>query len=419
MIQGFLPTMFAMPRKFRLKRLLDWFVRLVVAVPFLIGMIHPAAAQDVTVLEYQPRSMLKNTRFTPLASAKFPVIDVHTHFSLRQRGGEASLNEFVDVMNRNRIVICISLDERLDSSCGDHLQYLRARHPDRFAVFVHIDWRGEGLQDEPATWDCHREDFSLRVARQLEAASDQGGAIGVKVFKQFGLGYRNPDGSLIKIDDRRWDGIWETCGRLGLPVLIHTADPAAFFQPIDRFNERYEELARHPNWSFSGPEFPKREALLAARNRVVARHPGTTFIAAHVAGNAEDLATTGSWLDKYPNLFLDPASRISELGRQPFTARDFLIKYQDRVLFGTDGPWPEERLAYYWRFFETRDEYFPYSENEPPPQGLWNIYGVELPDEVLQKIYSGNALRLMPRLNEHFSRAIEAIDREGTGDGGG
>jgi predicted TIM-barrel fold metal-dependent hydrolase len=191
---------------------------------------------------------------------------------------------------------------------------------------------------------------------------------------------------------------------LGLPVLIHTADPAAFFLPIDETNERWEELHRRPEWSFHGPQFPSREALLAALLRVVARHPQTTFIAAHMANSAADLKAAGQWLDQHPNLYLDIASRISELGRQPYTARKFFLRYADRILFATDGPWPEERIVLYWRFLETWDEYFPYSEKEFPPQGFWNIYGLGLPDDVLKKVYQENAARLIPGVKERVEK---------------
>ncbi len=367
--------------------------------------------KELTLQEYRPRSSLQNIKSTILEHAKYPVLDLHTHFDLRQRGDLNALDEYVKVMDRNHIAMCVSLDEKLDSTCGAHFEMLEKRHPGRFAVFVHIDWQGDGIADQPATWDCHRPDFAHRVAILLADASQQG-VIGVKFYKQFGLGYRNPDGSLIKIDDPRWDPIWTACGELKLPILMHTGDPVSFFQPIDAFNERYEELSRHPEWSFHGGDFPPLDDLLAARNRVVQQHPNTLFIGAHVAGYAEDLATVGQWLDAWPNLYIEPASRIAELGRQPFTAREFLIKYQDRILFGTDGPWPELRLSYYWRFFETNDEYFPYSEKEPPPQGMWQIYGVALPDEVLQKIYSGNALRIVPRLQERFDQAMESFSDE-------
>jgi predicted TIM-barrel fold metal-dependent hydrolase len=338
-----------------------------------------------------------------LTRATFPVVDVHTHFRHKFHGSTEELESWVKLMDRNNIAVCVSLDGQWGDLFGEHARLLWNKHRDRFVIFANIDWQGGGNANDPASWDCHRPDFARRMARELAAAKARG-ASGVKIFKQFGLEYKNPDGSLIKIDDPRWDEIWEACGQLGLPILIHVADPAAFFLPIDETNERWEELHRHPEWSFYGPKFPKRDDLLAAFLNVVKRHPKTTFISAHVASNAEDLATVGLWLDSCPNLYVEIASRIAELGRQPFTARRFLLKYQDRVLFGTDGPWPEERVRLYWRFLETDDEYFPYSERPFPPQGLWNIYGLNLPNEVLRKIYHENAARIIPGLPERLER---------------
>jgi predicted TIM-barrel fold metal-dependent hydrolase len=355
---------------------------------------------------FRPVPMLKVGRHEP-ARAKFPVVDVHTHFRHKFRGGADELAQWIELMDRHQIAVCVSLDGQWDELLEEHARLLWTKYKDRFAIFVNIDWQGAGKTDDPASWDCQRPDFARRVVRQLAAAKERG-ACGVKIFKQFGLTYRNPDGSLLRIDEERWDGIWRACGELGLPILIHTADPVAFFEPIDERNERWEELHRHPDWSFHGPRSPRHSELLAALNRVVERHPRTTFIAAHVANNAEDLTTVGHWLDKYPNLYLEIASRIGELGRQPFSARKFLIKYQDRVLFGTDGPWPEERLRRYWQFLETDDEYFPYSEKEFPPQGFWNIYGVSLPDEVLRKIYHENAARIVPSIKERLEAWSQA-----------
>ena len=295
------------------------------------------------------------------------------------------------------------MTESLGPTLDEHIKYLWTKYRDRFVIFANIDWIGGGKKDDPSTWDCHREDFPRRVAMQLAEAKKKG-ISGLKLFKQFGLGYRNPDGSLIAIDDRRWDPIWKACGELGLPVIIHTADPAAFFLPIDETNERWEELHRHPDWSFHGDEFPSREELLAARNRVIARHPKTIFIGAHMANNSEDLGTVGKWLDEYPNLYVEFASRIGELGRQPYTARKFFLKYSDRILFGTDGPWPETRIKLYWRFLETFDEYIPYSEKEFPPQGFWRIYGLGLPDNVLEKVYSKNAAKIIPGVQERLGK---------------
>jgi predicted TIM-barrel fold metal-dependent hydrolase len=342
-----------------------------------------------------------------LKRAKFPVVDIHTHFRHTFRGGAEELTAWVELMDRNNIAMCVSLDGQWGEHFDEHTKLLWDKYRDRFAVFANIDWLGSGRVGEPATWDCQRPDFARRVARELAALKTRG-ACGVKIFKQFGLEYKNADGSLIKIDDSRFDEIWQACGELKLPVLIHVADPAAFFLPIDETNERWEELHRHPEWSFYGPKFPKREDLLAALLRVVKRHPQTIFISAHVASNAEDLAEVATWLDEHPNLYVEIASRIAELGRQPVTARKFLIKYQDRVLFGTDGPWPEVRVRLYWRFLETEDEYFPYSERPFPPQGLWNIYGVNLPDDVLQKIYYENTTKLLPSIANNLNRFKQA-----------
>ena len=343
---------------------------------------------------FRPRSMLK-VDAQRRTRAKFPVVDVHTHPRLRLRRSAAQLAAFVKTMDQQNIAVCVSLDGRLGDAFGEHAGDLWTEYRERFVIFANIDWRGGGRIDAPETWDCQREDFARRMVGALADAKKRG-ASGLKVFKRLGLGYRNPDGSLIAVDDPRWEPIWEACGQLELPVLIHTADPAAFFQPIDETNERWEELHRHPDWSFVGAAQPTREELLAARNRVIARHPGTIFIGAHMANNPEDLGTVATWLDRYPNLYVEIAARIAELGRQPYTARKFFLKYADRILFGTDGPRSPARLVLHWRFLETFDEYFPYAENPFPPQGLWRIYGIGLPDDVLRKIYYANAARIIP-----------------------
>ncbi len=358
--------------------------------------------RNLLLENFRPKPLLHVPEH-PLTQAKFPVVDVHTHFRHKFRGSAEALDEWVKLMDRNRLAMCVSLDGESGDAFDEHAKLLWTNYRDRFVIFANIDWQGAGKADEPATWDCNRPDFARRVATELARLKERG-ASGLKIFKQFGLEYKNADGSLIRIDDERFNPIWQACGELKLPVLIHVADPAAFFLPIDETNERWEELHRHLEWSFYGPQFPKREDLLGALLRVVKAHPATTFISAHVASNAEDLATVGQWLEECPNLYIEIASRIAELGRQPVTARRFLTKYQDRVLFGTDGPWPEDRVRLYWRFLETEDENFPYSERPFPPQGFWNIYGINLPDEVLRKVYSGNAARIIPGVAERLAR---------------
>ncbi len=365
--------------------------------------------RPLSLENFRPKSSLELPSHTP-TQAKFSAVDVHVHARYKMRPVPALLDAYVKLMDAQNIAVSVSLDGNLGEALEEHKKFLWTNHRDRFVIFANIDWLGDGDPNKPATWDCQRPDFGRRMAIALADARERG-AVGLKIFKRLGLYYRNPDGSFLKIDDRRWDPIWEACGKLQMPVLIHSADPVAFFEPINATNERWEELSRHPEWSFADDKFPTHDELITARNQVVERHPQTKFIGAHVANYAENLAEVSRWLDKYPNLTLDISARIAELGRQPFTARKFFIKYQDRILFGTDGPREPGRLNPHWRMLETADEYFTYAENQYPPQGLWNIYGLDLPDEVLRKVYAENAANLIPgvreRLNRFASKATE------------
>ena len=362
---------------------------------------------DIPLSEFKPKSRL----IVPLKkkhSAKFPAVDVHTHMYFRTLLEIDAVDRIVHEMDANNIAVTVSLDGTLGDRLDRHTKQLWRRYKDRFVIYANIDFRGTADENQPALWLCNQPNFVRHTCEQLKAAHASG-ISGLKFFKQFGLGYKYADGSLIKIDDPQWDPIWDLCGELGLPIILHTGDPSAFFQPINPQNERYDELRRHPDWSFVGKTFPSRDQLHAARNQVVQRHPKTTFIFAHFGNDAEDLVQTSQWLDSYPNVYIETASRINELGRQPYTARDFFLKYQDRIMFGTDGPWPAERLSYYWQFFETKDEYFPYSEKDPPPQGLWNIYGIFLPDDVLEKIYHSNAEKIIPGVSERVRKYEQAL----------
>ena len=345
---------------------------------------------------------------TEFPRAAFPVVDVHTHFFVKGKHDETLLREYVAMMDRNQIAVCVSLDGTLFKRLDEHCNFLWSEYRDRFAVFANLDFQGDGIADQPATWRCNQNDFVRTIVEELNRARSQQLICGIKFFKDFGLRYRNADETLIAIDDPRWDPIWRACGELGLPVIMHTADPGAFFEPITPSNERFFELQVHPDWSFAGSEFPSRKQLHEARNRMIARNPNTTFIAAHFGNDAEDLTELSAWLDRYPNLVIEFASRINELGRQPYTARRFFEKHQDRILFGTDGPWPEARLRIYWRFLESKDEYFEYSEKHPPPQGNWRIYGLGLDPTILEKIYFRNAARVIPSVGEKVSKFQKA-----------
>ncbi len=343
-----------------------------------------------------------------ILGATFPVVDIHTHFLVKGRHDADLLKSYVEMMDRNNIALCVSLDATLFKRVDEHCAFLWSEYRDRFVIFANIDFQGDGETDRPATWSCNQPDFVRKIVEKLRGSRGDGTISGLKFFKDFGLRYRNADGSLIAIDDPRWEPIWAVCGELGLPVIMHTADPGAFFEPVSPSNERFFELNVHPDWSFAAPEFPSRKELHAARNRVIAKHSKTTFIAAHLGNDGEDLAELGGWLEKYPNLVVEFASRINELGRQPYTARRFFEMFQDRILFGTDGPWPEARLRLYWRFLESWDEYFEYSEKQPPPQGDWRIYGLGLDQDILRKIYYANAARIIPGVHEKLSKFLTA-----------
>jgi len=343
----------------------------------------PKAADHMTLLlkDYDPKSMLHGSvHETP--RAKFPVIDVHNHVNdpYGDHGEDIPPAEVVrrmDSANVQKIVI-------LTGMWGDKLQGLIEKmvkpYPDRFIVFTQIDW---SKIDDP--------NFSAEMVAQLDDAVRRG-ARGLKVLKNLGLGVKDKSGQFIPVDDPRLDPIWEECGRLGIPVAIHTSDPEAFFTPLDRHNERYEELNVNPSWNFSGSQFPSKEKLMAERNHIIEKHPHTTFIALHVANWPENLDTVSLWLDKYPNMMVEFGAREAELGRQPRRARKFFLDYQDRILFGTDSEPTEKMYANYFRWLETSDEYFPYAGY--PGQGRWMIYGMELPDAVLEKVYHKNAERI-------------------------
>lgn len=347
--------------------------------------------------EFRPESMLAVPSH-PLTQARLPCVNVHTHPARLTPDELQSLAAAMDAAN---VAVSICLDGETGSRFLELQQRLEQHAPGRFVIFLRMDYIGDGDRADPGSWDVHDEDYGLRMADQLTEAVRLGAA-GLKLLKDLGLGVRDQEGGLIRPDDARFDPVWQRAGELGIPVLWHCADPLAFFQPIDERNERYEELSRHPDWSFHGADFPSHAELIAAQLRVIERHPETTFICAHMANLPEDLAQLGAALDRYPNMYVETSARVAELGRQPYTAREFFLKYADRILFGTDGPGTADKLNPQFRFLETNDEYFPYVDDPArfPPQGLWNIYGIGLPDEVLRKVYYENAERLIPGVKD-------------------
>jgi predicted TIM-barrel fold metal-dependent hydrolase len=341
----------------------------------------PGAEQKKTLLlrDFQPQSMLHVAEH-PVERAKFPVFDVHQHVNdamhLEDTVPPADLVKRMDDLNIETIIV-------LTGMWGDKLQkvidQMAKPYPGRFLVFTQIDW---SKVDDP--------DFAQEMVKQIDDGVRRG-ARGLKILKDFGLGVREKSGKLLAIDDPRLDPIWDECGKLGIPVSIHTGDPEAFFHPIDGKNERYEELIEHPDWSFYGRQFPSLESLLEARNRVFAKHPNTTFISLHM-GWPENLDWVEQMLKQHPNVYAEFGAREAELGRQPRRARQLFLDYQDRILFGTDNTPDEEMYRNNFRWLETADEDFEYSGY--PGQGRWTISGLALPDPVLEKIYHLNAEKL-------------------------
>jgi len=355
----------------------------------------PAPQQPgLPIEQYQPKSML-HVPETHVPRSRYPVIDFHTHIT----GGSGGRIQFsmdpancLAVMDRKNIRTMVDLTGGYGDGLREAIARLSAAHPGRFAVFT-----------EPAWTKASDPGYPKAQADLIEDAH-RAGAQGLKILKTLGLYLREREtNQLVRIDDPRFDPMWEAAGALKMPVAIHISDPEAFFLPIDRFNERWEELHAHPSWSFHGRDFPANRELQEARRNVMRRHPRTQFVCLHVA-DSEDLPYVSESLDSHPNMHVDIAARIGELGRQPRMSRKFFDKYQDRIVFGTDAsssPGTPQQLfgdalyEIYYRFLETEDEYFDYAPAPIPPQGRWRIYGIGLAEPVLRKVYWDNAARLI------------------------
>ena len=337
--------------------------------------------------DFKPQSKLV-TKTTLVDKPKFPVIDAHNHLADPFGGGwdKKPLNELLELLDE----ACVTHYVDLDGGWGEeilyrHLDAFKAKAPERFQVFGGVDW---------SRWKEMGNRFPEWAAGRLKLQKEAG-AQGLKIWKPFGLQVKDDQDQLVKVDDGRLNPIWETAGELGLPVLIHTADPVAFFDPIDETNERWEELGEHPDWAFTSPTFPPFMEIMNAFKNLVARHSSTVFIGAHVGCYGENLAWVGQMLEDCPNYYIDISARLGELGRQPYTARKFFIQYQDRILFGSDMSPDLDAYRLYYRFLETDDEYFNYNTSEVPAQGRWYVCGLYLPENVLKKVYVENARRVL------------------------
>lgn len=338
--------------------------------------------KDILLSQYHPKSELELEEHQ-VPKPKFPVINFHTHFwwGNWEKIDEEEVAAAVQTHKNYGVRGIVNLG----SYCGESLDgilNLTASHREWFAIFGSVDVTKVGDRN-----------FGKYASSIIEEGYKKG-MRGLKFFKELGLHYRDSSGKLIRVDDKRLKPIWETAARLNIPVLIHIADPKAFFKPLDGSNERFEELNGHPNWLFVGDEFPSFDELMEMQENLLTENPDTTFVMAHVGCYVENLKFVSDQMDRHPNMNIDISARIAELGRQPYTARKFMIKYQDRILFGTDGSDKTLLYPYYYRFLETWDEYFEYGPNSM--QGRWRIYGIGLPDPVLRKIYHENAIRLVP-----------------------
>lgn len=342
---------------------------------------------DLSLFDYKPTSKLV-VPHTQINQPRFPVVDAHNHLGGDFGDGwdERPVEELLAVLDRAGVEMLVDLDGGWgEDLLNKHLDHFKHKAPQRFQIFGGVEW---------SKWIEKNDHFGEWAAKQFELQIRRG-AQGLKVWKALGLKVKDHRGTLVPINDSRLDPIWAKAGEFRVPVLIHIADPVAFFDPIDAFNERYEELLHHPDWSFCDPQFPSFDLLMDQFEDLILRHPWTTFIGAHVGCYSENLAWVGRLLDRCPNFYIDIAARISELGRQPYSSRRFFHQFQDRILFGTDIAPDVQWYEIYYRFLETEDEYFNYGADDVPDQGRWSIYGIHLPDDVLQKVYQRNARKVL------------------------
>jgi predicted TIM-barrel fold metal-dependent hydrolase len=343
--------------------------------------------ENLLLTDYMPESKLI-VKETPVMQPRFPVIDAHNHLGdvLGLDWPDRPVQELLDALDEAHVKVYVDLDGGWgEDILNQHLDHFKAAAPERFCVFGGVDF---------FKWEEHGDKFGEWAARQFRAQVARG-AQGLKIWKPFGLSVRDHRGELVAVDDVRLDPVWETVAELNVPVLMHVADPVAFFDPISNTNERYEELHAHPDWHFPSPPYPPFLKIMDDMASLIRRHPKTTFIGAHVGCYSENLAWVSQLMDDCPNFYVDISARISELGRQPYTARRFFLDYPDRILFGSDFGPDLALYCKYFRFLETDDEYFAYDTAPTPLQGRWYIYGVYLPDDVLEKVYYRNAERVI------------------------
>jgi len=353
------------------------FKKLTLLCLLLVMTVH---SQEMSFEEYNPISTLV-VPGEKVLKAKFPFIDVHGH---QYRMPNQDLTPVIAAMDTLNMGIMVNLSGRSGNDLIKSVKNIKDHYPNRFVVFANIDFDGIG-----------KPNWTAETVAQLEEDVKQG-ARGLKIYKSLGLRYTDTDGNRVTVDDVRLDPIWKKCGELGIPVLIHTADPKSFWDPFDGDNERWLELKTRPRRKRGANNPAPWETLIDEQHRMFKKHPNTIFINAHMGWYANNLGKLASLLDEIPNMNVGIGAIIAELGRQPRHAKAFFIKYQDRILFGKDS-WKPEEFPTYFRVLESDDEYFPYHKKY---HAYWPMYGIDLPDEVLKKVYYKNALRIVPGLDK-------------------
>jgi len=338
-----------------------------------------ACGQKMDFEKYDPKSTLVVPEH-PLKKSKYPFIDVHNH----QWGMDnQDLSGLVKDMDGLNMAVMVNLSGGSGEKIKRSIDNIRKNYPKRFIVFANIDFNGVG-----------KNGWTEKTINQLEA-DVKNGANGLKIFKDLGFSARDEKGLIIKVNDPRLQPVWAKCAELKIPILIHTADPKSFWDPMDEHNERWLELATHPNRKRENNDPEPFEQMISEQHELFRNNPNTTFIAAHFGWLANDLKRLGQLLDQCPNVMVEFGAIISDLGRQPRAASEFFTTYQDRILFGKDS-WVPEEYATYFRVLETNDEYFPYHKKY---HAFWRMYGMGLPDNILKKIYYKNALRIIPSID--------------------
>ena len=355
----------------------------ILLITFAIVLAAPASFSQTVEMDfekYDPPSTLVLPQHV-ITKAKYPFIDVHNH----QGGmGSGSLDVLVQDMDHLNLQVMVNLSGGNGARLKQMTDNVKGQYPRRFIVFANIDFNGLGTPG-----------WTEKAVQQLET-DVHNGANGLKIFKNLGISVKDISGKRVTVDDQRLDAIWEKCAVLKIPVLIHTADPAPFWQPMDKDNERWLELKTHPGRRRSDTDPAPWLTLINEQHQLFKKHPKTTFIAAHFGWYANDLEKLDSLLTALPNVVVEFGAIIAELGRQPKAAKAFFTKYQDRILFGKDS-WVPSEYTTYFRVLETEDEYFPYHKRY---HAFWRMYGMGLPDSILKKVYYKNALRIVPNIDK-------------------